>query len=484
MNDEKNYLDGIKSPVQKKSIKDIPVPTRKNNRTNSIETTIVKKPTSRISNKKSLDLREEFKKEETKEQMPVSFDDFARKMEEEDEEDDFEDNRDYSRGGSGKKKILPKIIIAASVLAFIFIFIGVSNFFASAKVIITPKTSELTNLNIDIPIIDESVGNKELLNYKVMDLEETATKVVDSEKEEDVENKASGVITVYNEFNKEGQRLIQNTRFETSDGLIYRIKNSINVPGYTEAGGKKNPGSVDVEVFADQAGDKYNIGKTDFKVPGFKGQEQYDFFYAKSKSDMTGGFTGVKNTVGKETFEANVNVLKKQIADKIVAKVKEQNSDNYVYVYKPDNFTYLEPKQNNASGKKVEISLTGNAKIYVIEKTELSKKIAEKGAREYDGNPVLVKDFEKITITTKENDVEVDDKVLQSNNVLNIAGDAVIVWQNDFEQLKKDLAGKDKKELNQVVSTYPGISKASASLNILWKSDFPKNVNKIKIEIE
>jgi hypothetical protein len=53
MNDKKNYLDGIKSPVQKKSIKDIPVPSRKNNRIS---------PDSVHSHKKNLDLREEVKR--------------------------------------------------------------------------------------------------------------------------------------------------------------------------------------------------------------------------------------------------------------------------------------------------------------------------------------------------------------------------------------------------------------------------------------
>jgi len=497
MKEEKNYLDGIQSPIQKRSIRDIPVPTRKT-RTNSMDTGVIKRTTTPRTSKKSLDLREEIKREtvgdfikEQKEQDSVFLNDLAQEAEEPRVQpkrrpthshrfdDNYDDDYEDRKNGGGH----PWLITLSILVVLVLVFFGVSALFSSAKVMISPKTSELANLNVDIPIIDETVGNKDVLNYKTLEISESATKVIDSEKEEAVENKASGVITVYNEYKTEPQKLIQNTRFETADGLVYRIKNSITVPGYTEAGGKKTPGSVDVEVFADVAGEKYNIGKTDFKVPGFKDQEQYDFFYAKSKTEMTGGFVGTKNTVATTTLSAVVKDLQGQITNQILEKIKAQNTENYVYVYEPENFTFLEAKQNNASGKKVEVVLSGTAKIYVLNKSELSKKIAEKGGRDYDGAPVLVKDIEKLVIKIKENNVENQKEVLQNNDILNISGDAVVVWQNDLEQVKKDLADQDKKELSQIISAYSGITKASATFTLFWNSKFPKNVNKINIEI-
>lgn len=491
MNDEKNYLDGIKSPIQKRSIRDIPVPTRKKDRIISSEMSPVKISTTQRPAKKELDLREETKREEIKKE---TMGDFVRERKEKrvmtlaDLENNNNDNdnndNDYKPRQRKSGKGFPYLLTISSVVVLILLFIGVSTLFSKANVLVSPKTSNLSNLNVDIPIIDEKVGNKELLNYKVLEINEASAKTLDSEKEEAVENKASGVITVYNEFNTEGQKLIQNTRFENAEGLVYRIKNSITIPGYTEAAGKKTAGSIDVEVFADQAGEKYNIGKTDFKVPGFKDQEQYDYFYAKSKTEMTGGFVGTKNTVSEETLGGTVKVLQGEITEKILSKVKEQNSDNYVYVYSPENFTFLEAKQNNASGKKVEISVSGTAKIYVVEKSALSQKVAEKGGRDYDGNPVLIKDLGTLILKIKNNDVSTGKEIIQNNDILNVAGDASIVWQNDLEQIKKDLAGKDKKELSQIISNYPGITKASASFTLFWNSDFPKNTKKINIEIE
>ena len=54
--------------------------------------------------------------------------------------------------------------------------------------------------------------------------------------------KSSGKIIVYNNFSSEPQRLIIRTRFESPEGLVYRIPESIVVPGKTEKnefGGKE-----------------------------------------------------------------------------------------------------------------------------------------------------------------------------------------------------------------------------------------------------
>ena len=80
--------------------------------------------------------------------------------------------------------------------------------------------------------------------------------------------------------------------------MIYRIPESINVPGKTVKDGVETPGTIEVEVFADEAGEKYNIGKVDFTVPGFKNDPaRYKGFYARSVTAMTGGFVGKMKTV-------------------------------------------------------------------------------------------------------------------------------------------------------------------------------------------
>ena len=79
--------------------------------------------------------------------------------------------------------------------------------------------------------------------------------------------------------------------------MIYKIPESITVPGKKTVGGKSIPGSVETLIFADEPGEKYNLKiselKGDFKVAGFKGDKKYDFFYGRAKTDIDGGSSGV-----------------------------------------------------------------------------------------------------------------------------------------------------------------------------------------------
>ena len=73
-------------------------------------------------------------------------------------------------------------------------------------------------------------------------------------------------------------------------------------------------------------GDKYNIKKTDFNIPGFKNDaNRYENFYARSITEMTGGFVGKRKTAlptDKQTALQNIDsevqaYLEKDLQSKI-----------------------------------------------------------------------------------------------------------------------------------------------------------------------
>ena len=79
------------------------------------------------------------------------------------------------------------------------------------------------------------------------------------------DERATGVIVVYNAYSAAPQRLIKNTRFATEDGKIFRAKDSIVVPGTTIENGKIIPGSVEAIVVADEPGEAYNFQTPEFR---------------------------------------------------------------------------------------------------------------------------------------------------------------------------------------------------------------------------
>lgn len=143
---------------------------------------------------------------------------------------------------------------------------------------------------------------------------------------------ARGRLTVYNTQPKPWP-LIPNTRFQTSDGIVFRIQQFVTVP--PNRGGVN--GSIDVDVTADgldaynqPAGDRGNIQPSKLFLPGLNADNQKKIF-AESKVAFVGGSTAVKKKVSAEDVTAATNKLKKDLEDSVESEldraIQEKNND-------------------------------------------------------------------------------------------------------------------------------------------------------------
>src|SRR3989338_5954295 len=97
------------------------------------------------------------------------------------------------------------------------------------------------------------------------DLEDSA--VVPTSGSARVEDRASGTVIVVNEYSAQSVKLIKNTQFATTEGLIFRVPAEVIVPGKKGA----VAGEISVTVIADKAGEAYNVGpQTRLTIPGLR----------------------------------------------------------------------------------------------------------------------------------------------------------------------------------------------------------------------
>jgi len=126
------------------------------------------------------------------------------------------------------------LIIVASVSALFY--------FSSARVEVTPNSVSAAVQSSFTA--SKSSGN---LPFEIITAQKVASQSVAGSGTKAMKSSASGDITIYNTQSK-AQKLIANTRFATSAGLIFRIHSAVTVPG----GSSAKPGSVTAKVFADQ----------------------------------------------------------------------------------------------------------------------------------------------------------------------------------------------------------------------------------------
>ena len=185
---------------------------------------------------------------------------------------------------------LPWILGTSTVVVSVIL---IMNYFAGATITVIPK-------KLTVPMEQKISTLKQPLNgelpFAIMKITLEETREVPATGEKTVTSKASGKIYVYN-TQSTAQRLIKNTRFQNPTGKIYRINDSIIVPKATTKNGAIVPGSIEVTVYADEAGPDFNSDPTDFTVPGLKGSAIYEKVYARSKGPLSGGESGTIKSV-------------------------------------------------------------------------------------------------------------------------------------------------------------------------------------------
>jgi len=379
---------------------------------------------------------------------------------------------------SNNSHIFLWILSIISVGALIFL---ISGSFSTANITITPKSEEII---LDDTITATSKPTEGTLNFEVMTVQKNSSKSLDTDGEESVERKAVGKVILYNSYSTTNQRLITNTRLESANQLTYRIRSSADIPGYKIVAGKKIPGSIEVEIIADEAGDKYNMKlsdlKGDFKVPGFKGSPKYDGFYARLSVDTTGGLVGKVKKVSEEKLAAETDILKKSLKDDLIKELYQKKPDQYE-IFK-DNY-YISYKQLNdteSNSNKYLLTEEGTINAIMFKKENLAPFIAKLKIDKYTGDSVEILWADDISVTTSNTSAE---PWLENSLKFKFVGSARIAWVYSYTDIIQSILGQNKSIINDLTNDKfkSSISSISAVIRPQWKNTFPEKESRIKI---
>ncbi|MES2214113.1 MAG: hypothetical protein V4465_01855 [Patescibacteria group bacterium] len=374
--------------------------------------------------------------------------------------------RGRGTGGSKKKFIFGGIVAIALVL------IGLS-LFSGGTLTYTPRSTDVSfNKDTYIAYKDSSDGK---LGFSVIKLSGDKGVEAPASGEENVSTKASGKIIVYNNSDTAPQKLIRNTRFESPEGKIYRILADITVPGKTGS----TPGSLEVTVYADQPGEAYNIGLTDFTLPGLKGDPKFTTVYARSKTNMTGGFSGLMKKVSEADLSKARSTLESSLKAELLNEAKAQVPADFILYPNLVQITYADAPQSNATDSGVTVNEHADFYGVMFKRSELAAYLASKKATTIPV-PLDMPDISGLDASFVGRDAQAD--LLKAETVsFEVTGSAKAVSIISEDDLRNALAGKSKSGVNEVLGAYPGILSAVASVRPFWKTSFPSDPSKIKV---
>lgn len=352
-------------------------------------------------------------------------------------------------------------------LAIVLLSTGALYAFSGAQVEVDPRT-DVAYVSGEFTATP-SAGD---LPYEIVSVEKTGSQMVTAERTESVTLPAQGTLIVSNEQTV-SQKLIKNTRFETPGRLVFRIRESVTVPA------AKNgvAGTVSAVVYADEAGEKYNIPASSFTLPGLAGSKQFSLVYAKSSQPMTGGFSGTRGVVSKSTADATHAALKSALTSELASALTVAIPAGYTNIKGSSFAVYEELSDAAGATGSVELREKGVMMAAIFPTEALAKTIAYKMVGVYSGQPVTLISDDSLTLTSMSGKAPVQNDSFS----FSLSGDASIVWKIDESKIAGAVAGKSLEAAQVVLSGFPEVDRALLVLRPFWKSTFPDDPASITV---
>ena len=375
------------------------------------------------------------------------------------------------RGGHSKRALV--LVAFFVIVSAIF---ALSKLFTGATVYVEPKVFS-NNIDINLNMKRDS---SEGLSFERVNLSASLEKTVSSSGTENVETKSTGRAILYNNHSTTPQKLLINTRLEDSTGKIYFTDAVVTIPGRTTKGGETIPGSVEVGITAEKAGEAYNGAPRDFVFVGFKGTPKEKTFYARGKGDTTGGFVGLSPVVGEEDKAGAIAMLQEELKAKLISDVSLQVPSGYIV---RDSLSFIKFSESKIEMKEESavISLSGTIDAFIIPVDKFATVMAEKNITDYNGESIRIDNLDSLSISLKDKDIIENPGSLTSTDIT-IIGDPLFVYGFPKEELISALVGKKKKEFPSVVSMYPTIKSARVVLKPFFSTTLPEPEDIVVIE--
>ncbi|MBP6949113.1 MAG: hypothetical protein KBC41_04245 [Candidatus Pacebacteria bacterium] len=401
------------------------------------------------------------------------MDDIRENSDETFEQDLYEEDDTHSR--NTKRKIRKESSLGTWIFILVVVVISVSAglltyVFDSATVTIVPKYKDV-DINKTISFSQKPTKDT-VIPFVVETSSLTKSKTLSLSESKKIEAKASGKVVIYNNHDESPQKLIKNTRLESHTGKIYRINQSVTVPGKDG----DTPGSIEVTVYADGYGTEYNSAETDFTIPGFKGTPREKSFYARSKGTITGGSSGNVSMASLSDLNAAKDELALELAQEIKSTLMKVKKDEYVGLYSAIEVVYKDNETEVLNGTTGVYEVTATGYLMLANEEKLASTIATDSIG-YENEKVRLGYQESLVYTRKDTDH------VSSTTELSILtqGKPRIITVSDVDGIRESVKGKKRSEFKPIMKNINTVIGAEISFSPLWLSSFPNEIKKIEV---
>jgi hypothetical protein len=371
-------------------------------------------------------------------------------------------------GGVGLILLIAGWIFAATVLP-------------KAKVIIKTDTA---TMNTDItltasPAIKEL--DKEGLRMAAIskELKKTDTEKVPATGERDNGTKATGTVSLKNCSKTDGAVTIPAGTGVSTGSLTFITNEDVDLPASIFSGGNTClTAAKEVDVTAQNAGDKYNISEgRSFTVAGFSSVS------GTNGAAMSGGTSKIVKIVS----QSDIDNAKQKISERANATATEElrkllEAEDLVGLTETLSIgtpTITSAPKLNEEGAETTVTAVTVYTMLGIKQDDLKQVVEENAAKKIDKSKqeILDNGLDKAIFKIVEK---------KPNGEIRVNVQAVVEAgpRLDAEAIKKEIAGKKKGEVQNIIKSRPGIIDVEIDYSPFWVYSTPKKTSKITIEFQ
>lgn len=375
------------------------------------------------------------------------------------------------------------------VVLLLIILVGVGGYLyvalPKATITVTPKTQTVAfqdNVSIDKSLSGINV-EKKIIPGRVVVTEKQDTQEFWPTGIASGDVKASGKITIYNNISPASSfSLKAGTHFLSDSGKYFVTLEKVTIPAATGSKGKMTPGSVDVNVQAEEAGPDSNIKPAKFSVPKLSGTAYYYTIWADSKDAMTGGFSGSVKKVIKSDLDQAKETLTEKLFNQAQDELAKSLSDDEVLLSSALVKNMVDASADVKVDAVVEkFNETVKVKVsgLVFKKSDLALFTKNDLANHVDEGKTVLEKSVNTSYVAKNVDVTKGTAELEISTSLQ-------EYKKVGEDVLSDMVlGKNAEEIQQVIGqAYDGqVSQLNIDFWPFWVSRVPNDKTRVEVEV-
>ncbi|MCY4577097.1 MAG: hypothetical protein OXB96_01525 [Candidatus Kaiserbacteria bacterium] len=379
-----------------------------------------------------------------------------------------------------------KAAIFFALVAIIVLFL-LTTIFATARLEVTLSSAEVSVDGV-FQTVREPAQSKDISYQRLGAFEARQEAPITNGTRERQNTRAEGTVVLYN-VNPSGESLdlINRTRLQSESGKIYRLVGKHVIPGGKTVKGKFVPGSKEVKIEANDFGKDFNLPNigTRLSVPGLAKWKEFAKTYATTSSKIVGGFSGERFIPDSEEAAKIREQLQRDIEKKLrdeLAQSVANNSLSERVVFEEGIFITFESLSEEQGCKQETICEKGTLYAISFRETELAALLVKYA-------PASIQSVLPARIEAKglSMNIEKSDEfeiVSSTEFSFRLSGSAKLFWDIDTALLTSDMAGKNRKEVADILTNeYPQvIQHETPSIFPAWRNTLPGNKEKINIE--